>query len=58
MKEDNSLIYVMGFLIFIFGILFGNFLGMAQIEKDAVKAGVAEWVADEGGGAQFQFKTK
>jgi len=58
MKEDNSVIYVIVFLAFIFGILFGNLLGMAQIEKNAVKAGVAEWVAGEGGGAEFKFKTK
>jgi len=58
MGENNSVIYVIGFLIFVFGILFGNFLGMAQREKDAVKAGVAEWVADKDGNAKFQFKTK
>jgi hypothetical protein len=58
MGENNSVIYVIGFLIFVFGILFGNFLGMAQREKDAVKAGVAAWVADKDGNAQFQFKTE
>jgi len=58
MGENNSVIYVMGFLIFVFGTLFGNFLGMAQREKDAIKAGVAEWVADADGNAKFQFKTK
>ncbi len=58
MGENNSVIYVMGILIFVFGILFGNLLGMAQKEKDAVKAGAAEWVADKDGNAKFQFKTK
>ncbi len=38
--------------------IFGGAVNGSQWQKEAVKAGVAEWVADENGDAKFQFKTK
>ena len=38
--------------------IFGGAVNGYQWQKEAVKAGVAEWVADANGDAKFQFKTK
>ena len=38
--------------------IFGGAVSGYQWQKEAVKAGVAEWVADKDGDAKFRFKTK
>jgi hypothetical protein len=56
MNENFVIIFVMGGLIFLFGFVAGGALSGSQWQSQAVKAGVAEWVADQNGNAKFQFK--
>ncbi len=58
MNENFPIIFVMGGLIFLFGFVAGGALSGSQWQSQAVKAGAAEWIADENGNAKFQFKTK
>jgi hypothetical protein len=58
MNENFPIIIVMAGLIFLFGFVAGGALNGSQWQSQAVKAGVAEWVADANGDAKFQFKTK
>jgi len=57
--RDNGPVYIlMLFFVLILSYLMGGFIMEEQWQKRAVKAGVAEWVADANGDAKFQFKTK
>jgi hypothetical protein len=58
MNDNAPIIFVMAVFIFLFGFLAGSGIMDTQWKKDAIKAGVAEWVADENGDAEFKFKTK
>jgi hypothetical protein len=58
MNDNAPIILGMAFFIFLFGFLAGSKIMDKQWQKDAIKAGVAEWVADENGNAKFEFKTK
>ncbi len=57
--NDNGPVYIL-MLIFVLiaTYIFGSATSGYQWQKEAVKVGVAEWVADENGDAKFQFKTK
>jgi hypothetical protein len=58
MNDNAPIMFGMGFFIFLFGFLAGSGIMDTQWQKDAIKAGVAEWVADADGNAEFQFKTE
>ena len=58
MKENGPVYTLMLIFVLIATYIFGSVTGGYQWQKEAVKAGVAEWVADENGDAKFQFKTK
>ena len=59
MNDSPAPIYIL-FVIFVLIVAFivGGVFNGVQWQKEAVKAGVAEWVADADGNAKFQFKTK
>ena len=61
-KGDTFLgfLVIMFFIIIIIGAIFFNgfFLGIRYNQLEAVKNGVAEWVADEKGQAQFKWKNE
>lgn len=59
MSDSPAPVYIL-FVVFVFisAFIIGGIFSGIQWQKEAVKAGVAEWVADAGGNAKFQFKTK
>jgi hypothetical protein len=59
MSDSPAPVYIL-FVVFVFisAFLIGGIFNVTQWQKEAVKAGVAEWVADANGDAKFQFKTK
>ncbi len=58
MKENIPVFIMMIIFVLIATFIFGGAVSGYQWQKEAVKAGVAEWVADANGDAKFQFKTK
>ena len=57
--NDNAPVYILMIIfVLIATFIFGGAVNGSQWQKEAVKAGVAEWVADTNGDAKFQFKTK
>jgi hypothetical protein len=58
MNENNPVYILMIIFVLIATYIFGSATSGYQWQKEAVKAGVAEWVADANGDAKFQFKTK
>ncbi len=58
MNENGPVYILMMIFVLIATFIFGGAVNVYQWQKEAVKAGVAEWVADESGDAKFQFKTK
>lgn len=59
MSDSPAPVYIL-FVVFVFisAFLIGGIFNVTQWQKEAVKAGVAEWTADASGEAKFQFKTK
>jgi hypothetical protein len=59
MNDSLAPVYIL-FVVFVFisAFLIGGIFNITQWQKEAVKAGVAEWVADANGDAKLQFKTK
>jgi hypothetical protein len=57
MNENVPILAIVGGLIFLFGFVAGGALTGSQWQSEAVKAGVAEWMADQNGNAKFQFKS-
>jgi hypothetical protein len=55
MNDSPAPVYI---LFTIAAFIIGGIFSGIQWQKEAVKAGVAEWVADADGNAKFQFKTK
>jgi hypothetical protein len=58
MKENGPVYILMMIFVLIATFIIGGAASGYQWQKEAVKAGVAEWVADANGDAKFQFKTK
>lgn len=58
MNENGPVYILMMIFVLIATFIFGGAVNGYQWKKEAVKAGVAEWVADKDGDAKFQFKTK
>ncbi len=58
MNENGPVYILMILFALIVSFIFGCIVNTSQWQKEAVKAGVAEWVADANGDAKFQFKTK
>ncbi len=58
MNENGPVYILMITFVLIATFIFGGAVSGSQWQKEAVKAGVAEWVADANGDAKFQFKTK
>jgi hypothetical protein len=58
MNENGPVYILMIIFVLIATFIFGGAVSGSQWQKEAVKAGVAEWVADANGDAKFQFKTK
>jgi hypothetical protein len=58
MKENGPVYILMMIFVLIATFIFGGAVGGYQWQREAVKAGVAEWVANANGDAKFQFKTK
>lgn len=57
--NENGPVYILMFIfVLIATFIFGGAVSGYQWQKEAVKAGVAEWVADQNGNARFRFKTK
>lgn len=53
---NNDVIFAV--LIFLAGLAVGAAITEPSFQRQAVKAGVAEWIASESGSAEFRFKTK
>ena len=58
MKENGPVYILMMIFALIVSFIIGGVFNGSQWQTEAVKAGVAEWVADENGDAKFKFKTK
>ena len=58
MKENGPVYILMMIFVLIATFIFGGAVSGYQWQREAVKAGVAEWVADKDGNARFRFKTK
>ena len=58
MNENGPVYILMMIFVLIATFIFGCIVNTYQWQNEAVKVGVAEWVADENGDAKFQFKTK
>ena len=58
MNENGPVYILMMIFVLIATFIFGGAFNGYQWQKEAVKAGVAEWVADKDGDARFRFKTK
>jgi len=58
MNENGPVYILMIIFVLIATFIFGGAVSGSQWQKEAVKAGVAEWVADKDGNARFRFKTK
>ena len=57
MKSDSVVVAVIiAFAMFFAGVLLGGIVKNGQVRKEAVNAGVAEWVAGEHGGAEFRWR--
>lgn len=57
MKSDSVVVAVIiAFGVFFAGVLLGGLTRDRQVKADAIKAGVAEWVADERGNAEFRWR--
>lgn len=59
MNDSPAPVYIL-FTVFVFiaAFIIGGIFSGIQWQKEAIKTGVAEWVADANGDAKFQFKTK
>ena len=59
MNDSPAPVYIL-FAVFVFiaAFIIGGIFSGIQWQKEAVKAGVAEWVATESGSAKFRYKTK
>lgn len=59
MNDSPPPVFIL-FVVFVFisAFIIGGIFNVTQWQKEAIKAGVAEWVADANGDAKFQFKTK
>jgi hypothetical protein len=57
--NNNGPVYIL-MMIFalIVSFIFGGIVNTTQWQNEAVKVGVAEWIADANGKARFRFKTK
>jgi hypothetical protein len=54
---DSPILIVFGVVvIFGLGALLGGFSAAEAVQRAAVKAGAAEWVADDDGDAEFKWK--
>ena len=49
-------IWLLFFLLIVFGIFLGGFAGNSKIEKQAIQAGVAYYTNDASGAVQFKWK--
>jgi hypothetical protein len=58
MKENGPVYILMIIFVLIATFIFGCIVNTSQWQNEAVKVGVAEWVADQNGKARFRFKTK
>lgn len=58
MKENGPVYILMMIFALIVSFIFGGIVNTYQWQNEAVKVGVAEWVADQNGKARFRFKTK
>jgi hypothetical protein len=57
--NDNGPVYILMIIfVLIATFIFGGIVNTSQWQNEAVKVGVAEWVADQNGKARFRFKTK
>jgi hypothetical protein len=57
--NNNGPVYILMILFaLIVSFIFGCIVNTSQWQNEAVKVGVAEWVADQNGKARFRFKTK
>jgi hypothetical protein len=59
MNDSPPPVFIL-FVVFVFiaAFIIGGIFSGIQWQKEAIKTGVAEWVADANGDAKFQFKTK
>jgi len=59
MNDSPPPVFIL-FVVFVFisAFIIGGIFNVTQWQKEAIKAGVAEWVANANGDAKFQFKTK
>ncbi len=59
-EPSNQISNAWGFaalaLLFFAGVTFGCFFGYDQAKKDAAKAGHAQWIVNEYGSPEFQWK--
>ena len=58
MKHEDIGIFILVVLVFLAGLAIGAAITEPSFQRQAVKAGVAEWVAAESGSAEFRYKTK
>jgi len=56
--NNDPIFVIFAVLIFLAGLAVGAAITEPSFQRQAVKVGVAEWVADKDGNARFRFKTK
>ena len=52
----TPIVFWMICLVFIFGFLFGSFVGEGKMERQAIRAGVAYYTNDASGQVHFKWK--
>jgi len=56
MNNNWPIIYICLLCIMVFSWAIGCSMGEKKIKQEAVKANVAEWIADKDGNVEFRFK--
>lgn len=58
--KNVSVVGFVTFMLFVLGLVFGSMMGfntgVGLKEKEAIRVGVAEWVADKDGRPRFKWK--
>lgn len=56
MNNDWPIFYVVFLTLIVISWTIGCSMGEKRIKREAVKANVAEWIADKDGNVEFRFK--
>lgn len=56
MNNDWPIFYVTFLTLIVISWVIGCSMGEKKIKQEAIKANVAEWIADKDGNVEFRFK--